>query len=210
MIVHKSYLDPSLKSIWKIYLLLELCDLVKLRWKSLVSLNLFFFGCLLIAVVFAGYELQTPVALDWHPSILGDLSGTGWIGMVFGIFVFNLIIGGFLAATLSGILFFPLPIGFLAYHAFSLGLTLWALPSSVFWPTMVAFFIEGEAYVFGALGGVLVGMSWTMANWIYNREQISRTAAIRKSMRELAYFYLVAVVLLLGAATIEALTFFLG
>lgn len=126
-----------------------------------------------------------------------------------GIFVFNLVFGGFLATSLSGILFFPLPIGFLAYHAFGLGLILWSLPSSMFWPTMLAFFLEGEAYVFGALGGVSVGMSWTMTNWIYGREHFSRTIAVRKSLRELAYSYLVAIILLLVAATIESLTFFL-
>ena len=74
---------------------------------------------------------------------------------------------------------------------------------------MLAFFLEGEAYVFGALGGVSVGMSWTMTNWIYGREHFSRTIAVRKSLRELAYSYLVAIILLLVAATIESLTFFL-
>lgn len=189
-------------------MLLELHALVQSRWKSIVFLNLVFFGCLLLTLVFAEYQLQTPVDLGWHPSVLGDLSGAGWIGMMLSIVAFNLVLNGFLVGSLSGILLFPLPIGFLFYHAFNLGLILWALPSSVFWSTMFAFVFEGEAYVFGALGGALVGLSWIMPNWIYGPEHLSRTVAVRKSLKELACFYLIAVILLLIAAAIEASTFF--
>lgn len=207
--MRKSYLDTSAIIVWKNKILLSRFRyLIRLRWKFLFFLNLLFFGCLTVTVVFAGLEVQIPVSSGWRPSTIGNLSGAGWIGIVIGILAFDIIFGGFLVTSISGILFFPLPTGVLVYRAFGTGVILWALPNSVFWSTMFVFFLEGEAYVFSALASTLVGVSWIMPTWAYEGQNCSRMASFRKSLADSAYFYFVGIALLTIAALIEALIFF--
>jgi hypothetical protein len=159
-------------------------------------------------VVAADLELQVPVASGWRPSVLGSLSSVGSVGIVIGILAFDLVFGGFVVASVSGILLFPLPTGILVYHAFGIGLILWVLPNSVFWPVMFTFFIEGEAYVFSALASTLSGMSWIMPDSVYEGQSYSRMDALRKSLRDSAYFYSIGIALLIIAASVETLIFF--
>ena len=187
-------------------MLSRLRHLIRQRWKLISILDLLFFGCLTAAVVSAEIESLAPVSSGWHPNVLESLSGAGWIGTTIGIVVFQLLFGGFLVASLSGMLLFPLPVGILAYHAFCLGLILWAVPSSMFWPLMLAFFLEGEAFVLGALGGILVGISWMMPSLLYGRERYSRKETLVKSLTDSACFYLLAITLLIAAAVVEALS----
>lgn len=70
-------------------------------------------------------------------------------------------------------------------------------------PTLI---LEGEAYALAAVAGTIVGASWLMPKRLYRQEDITRTQAFREALKESLRLYVLVIVLLLVAATAEAVT----
>jgi hypothetical protein len=92
--------------------------------------------------------------------------------LLFGvILVSNLILSGFVFLTLSGLIFFALSPILLSFRALLLGVLLNGLSTSSFIVALPTIVLEGEGYVFAALGGVILGLSWLRPKWVYNGEE---------------------------------------
>lgn len=180
-----------------------LFSLLTLRIKYIVVMNLLFYGGVFISSVLMSFFF--PLQLyGWQ---LGEFSGNFALD-VLSVFLFNLTVSSFAVITLPGFVLFPLSATFLIYRAFIWGSLIYQLPNSVFLTSLIPLILEGEGYVFAAVAGALVGISWVKTGWIYPKVSISRSTALRKALRESALFYVLVVVLLLVAAVIETAILF--
>jgi len=170
----------------------------------LVLFNILFFGCTTVTLIVASLIFQPPpLYTGYSPNVPGFLLGSGWLIMVLGIFAFNLVLSSFLYVTLPGLLLFPLSAIFLVYRGFLWGLLLYVLPVSVFLLALPTIVLEGEAYVFAAVAGTLLGVSWTRALRVYRVEGLSRLEALKIALKECSRIYVFVVILLLAAAIAE-------
>jgi len=173
----------------------------------------------LVSSVFAE-RMMVFVALNWLFFcfiVLGAfLADTGFVKVVEGsldyfsrflfTFVFNLFLSGFLLLTVTGAIFFPLSFGFLLFRGFLWGVLLYNLDVSAFLAVLPTIVLEGEAYVFAALAGFLLGLSWLKPKWVYGDEQLSRGDSFRRAVGECKELYLMVIILLLVAAAVETAT----
>jgi len=126
--------------------------------------------------------------------------------MIMDIFLFNLVVSGFVLVTLSGLLFFALPFVFLLFRAFLWGVLLGGLPTSLFLAALPTLILEGEGYVLASLAGINLGLSWLRPEWAYEGEELSRLESVKKALRDCVRIYVFVVVPLFVAAVVEALT----
>ena len=122
------------------------------------------------------------------------------------IFLFNLFASGLLVTTFPGLVLFVLPIGVVLWRALLWGTLIAQLPSPHFFAALPTFILEGEAYVIAAVAGITLGLSWLKPRWAYKDENLSRSEALRKAVRECAGLYVLVAVLLLIAAIVETAT----
>jgi len=168
-------------------------------------MNILYFGSILIAVLLA-YFLFQPVLYELGVVEVPEvLVGVDWPLMLVGIFLFNLALSGFLVVTLPGLVFFPLSAAALAYRAFLWGLLLSQLPTPLFLAVLPTLILEGEAYVFAGVAGVVLGLSWLKPEWICG-QGLSRSEAFKRALRECGYLYIVVAGILLVAAIVETAT----
>jgi hypothetical protein len=125
--------------------------------------------------------------------------------MVLSIFIYNVALSAFVAVTLPGFVFFPLSTAFLLYRAAIWGLLLHCQPTWVLLVALPALVFEGEGYVFAAVAGSVVGISWLRPKWLGSGEGLPRFAALKKALKECLIMYLPVVALIFCAATIESL-----
>jgi hypothetical protein len=145
---------------------------------------------------------------DWKPNGSQLLPFRGWLGILLGIFIFNLIISSLVFISLPGFLFFPLSGALLLYRAILWGFLLYTFPLRIFLMALPTVVLEGEAYVLAALAGTLVGMSWAKPVWT-NRAQRSRLEALRTMLKEFMGISLAVVILLFAAAIVETVAILL-
>ena len=177
------------------------------RANLLAIFNLAYFCSILVTALIASYLLP-PIAYEaWSPEIFEPLVSSGPVGMAIEIFLFNLIISGFLVVTLPGLIFFPLSAAALLARAVLWGLLLYPLPISVFLVALPTLVFEGEAYVLAAVAGTRVGASWFKPSWLYGGEEgLSRWNALKRTFGEFKRLYFFVILLLFVAAVVEALT----
>jgi hypothetical protein len=138
------------------------------------------------------------------------LVGADWFSLVVGIFFFNLVLSSFVVVTLPGIVFFPLSVAALAFRALLWGAIVSVVPAWLFLAALPTLILEGEAYVFAAVAGTLMGMSWVKPSWTFRREtQLSRWKAFRLSLGEGMQLYFWVVLLLIASAIVETATILL-
>lgn len=178
------------------------------RGRFLALLNSLFFGCVFVVVLLAQFLLSPPLYSGWSPRVPEDFVRSD-LSMFIAIFVFNFVISAFTIVTLPGIVFFPLSIFFLLFRGVLWGLLLYSLPTWLFLAVMPTFVLEGEAYVFAALSGAIVGFSWIKPTFVYPDEALSRINAFKKSIKELLRLYVFVALLLLLAAVVETVTIIL-
>lgn len=125
------------------------------------------------------------------------------------IFIWNLIVSGFLVLSLSGLVFFALPFAFLLLRGFVWGELLNGLPTPLFVAALPTLLLEGEAYVLAGLTGIFLGLSWQSPKRMFKDVSLSRVQSFRRALRNCARVYVLVVLLLLVAALVETLTIFL-
>ena len=177
------------------------------RVKLLALLNLAFFGCVLAGAMVFDLLYPSPPLTDSSPPFPQQATGNVVYVVLF-IFLFNLAVSGFAVVTLTGFAFFPLSTAFLVYRALLWGLLLHGQPSWLFLAALPTLVLEGEAYVLAAVAGTVVGVSWVKPTWLHG-EVSGRMKALRQCLKECLCMYLIVAVLLLVAATLEAVTLML-
>ncbi|MGD8506787.1 MAG: stage II sporulation protein M [Candidatus Bathyarchaeota archaeon] len=173
-----------------------------------MALNWLFFGAMVVGAVLdqvgVVWFFEWPVGQE----VLTLRVDLAWI-MVVDIFLFNLVLSSFLLVTLTGLLFFGLPLAFLLYRALLWGALINMLPTSLLFAALLTLILEGEGYVLASLAGFNLGLSWLKPKWVYEGEGLSRLESVKKALRDSLRVYVLVAVLLLCAAVVETLTIIL-
>jgi hypothetical protein len=166
-----------------------------------VLLNWLFFGTMLLTPFFAPSQYVEP-----NEKFFNDLSARdNMLLAMLNIFFFNLLVSAFALVTLTGFLFFGIPVVFLLIRAWLWGALLNCISTThllIALPTLV---LEGEGYVLATLAGVSVGLSWLKPQWVF-KEKLSRLDAFKRALREFGYIYVLVVIFLFAAAIVETMT----
>jgi len=188
---------------------LKLClRVVSGKVKTFVVLNLLFFGWVFVVVLLMQFLFPPPLYSGWSLMVPEFLVGN-WLTMVLGIFAFNLVLSAFVVVTLPGVVFFPLSAAALLYRAVLWGLLLYVTPTWLFLAALPTLVLEGEAYVFAAAAGTVVGVSWIKPKWLHREEGLSRVEAFKKGFEECLRLYVFVAALLFVAAVVETATIML-
>lgn len=179
---------------------------VLFRWNTLlVSLNLIYFGSILVGAFLA----QTPYVIVYElPASDNYLLGTvdNAFLLALAIFFFNLVISGFLLTTLSGLIFFVIPFIVLAWRALLWGTLIAQAPSPQFFAVLPTFVLEGEAYVIAAAAGIILGLSWLKPEWVLKGDKMPRPRALRTAFTDCVRLYFWVILLLVAGAVVETVT----
>lgn len=170
----------------------------------LVLLNWLFFGFLVI-----GALLGQAGAMFFGWRVGEEVLRLGVSNVVFtvlGIFLFNLVVSGFILVTLTGLAFFVLPVVFLLYRALLWGALLNQLSTLLFLVAFLTVVLEGEGYVLAGLAGVNLGLSWLVPKWVHEGENVCRLESVKRALKDVARIYVLIVAFLLVAAVVETLT----
>jgi len=170
----------------------------------LAILNWLFFGFIVV-----GGLLVQAGAVEVYAWPFGEVFSVGVTNafLLFGvIFLFNLVLSGFVLVTLSGLAFFGLPLFFLSFRAFLWGMLLNGLSTPMFLAALPTLMLEGEGYVLAALAGVNLGLAWLKPKWAYGEAELSRLDAIKRALKDCARVYVLVAAFLLVAAVVETIT----
>ena len=176
------------------------------RMMVFVALNWLFFCFIVLGAFLADTGFVKVVEVPFERKPLDVEGSLDYFSMFLFTFVFNLFLSGFLLLTVTGAIFFPLSFGFLLFRGFLWGVLLYNLDVSAFLAVLPTIVLEGEAYVFAALAGFLLGLSWLKPKWVYGDEQLSRGDSFRRAVGECKELYLMVIILLLVAAAVETAT----
>lgn len=180
-------------------------EVVSARGKLLAFMNAAFFFCVFVVFFVSEFLLPSLPYEGLNPPF-PEIINAGFPLMLLEIFAFNLGLSAFVFVTLPGFAFFPFSTGFLLYRASIWGVLLHYQPTWLFLIAMPTLVFEGEAYVFAAVAGTVVGGSWLKPKWFTNRSDVKRVESLTKSLKECLAMYLLVAIFLLVAATIEAIT----
>jgi hypothetical protein len=122
------------------------------------------------------------------------------------IFLFSLFVSGLLLTTLTGLVFFILPVVILVLRATLWGAILNQLPTPLFLASLPTLVLEGEGYVVASVAGIGLGLAWLKPGWMYEGEGFSRLEAFKAALREALYLYVWVGMFLLVSALVEAMT----
>jgi hypothetical protein len=175
----------------------------------LLALNWLFFGFVLVGALVGQYESVDFVVWPVGEEVFHQEIGVfPWL--VLEIFLFNLFLSGFVLVTLSGLVFFALPVLFLLFRAMVWGVLLNGLPTPLFLFALPTLLLEGEGYVLAALAGVGLGLSWLKPKWAYKEEMLSRRESVMQALRDCLRIYVLVFMFLFVAAVVEASTMILA
>lgn len=173
----------------------------------LVILNWLFFGVMLVAPFLAQSEYAR---LYERPMGVFSVERDNLPLMFLNIFFSNIILSGFVVLTLSGFVFFVLPVGFIFWRAWLWGVLLNELLTWQFLAAFPTLILEGEGYVLAALAGVNLGLSWLKPEWAYKEEGLSRVEAVKRALKDCVYIYVLVAIFLFVASVVEIATIFLA
>lgn len=169
------------------------------------AMNMFYFSSILVAALLGQSEYLLPYEWPVGEGVVPEGLGSFPL-MVAYIFFFDLVVSAFIFVTVSGLLFFALPLVVLLLRSALLGALLSALPTPLFLATIPILVLEGEAYVLGSIVGVNLGLSWLKPDWAFKSKELSRLEAFKMAWRECAYMYVLVAILLFSAAVVETVT----
>lgn len=177
------------------------------RSRIFVVFNTLFFDSIFVGVLLSQFfYVPSSSGVLESLGILTWLRGLDWPWMILVIFLFNLVVGGFVVLTLPGLVFFPLSIVFLTMRGILWGI-MWNQPFIVpFLLVLPTFLLEGEGYVLTSMAGTILGFSWLKPNWIHKEKNPSRMDALKTALREALRLLFLGAILLLLAAVLETLT----
>jgi len=180
-------------------------SVVSKRGWLLVILNWLFFGFVVVGSLLSGLVSFGQFIL-LPASEVSPFAQTSPF-LLFGfIFVFNLVFSGFAFVTVTGLVFFALSPILLSLRGFLWGVLFAGASTSQFFVILPTLVLEGEGYVFAALAGLLLGLSWLKPEWAYAGESLSRSQALIRALKDGAYIYVLVASLLLAAAIVETMT----
>lgn len=178
------------------------------RGRFFAVLNVLFFNSIFLFVLLSEF-LCLPSPYKGAPvGVLEFFLGLDWPWMILTIFLFNLVLSGFVFLTLSGLVFFPLSAIVLVIRGALWGIMLNEMSTGGFLLVLPTFILEGEGYVVASVAGTLLGLSWLKPDWIYGGENLSRREALKMALKEVTHMYFFVAVFLLVAAVIETVTIF--
>jgi len=181
-------------------------EVISERGKLLAFFNIIYFCSFAFAVLLVQFMFPPPIISEELLSSFRFPFGGEWSLMIIGIFAFNLFFSAFAVVTLPGIVFFPLPTAFLVYRAVVWGLLFYPLPLWAFLIVLPTLVFEGEAYVFAATAGTIVGLSYVNPSWLFKGYGLSRLEAFKLALKEAARIYVAVILLLFVAAIVETAT----
>jgi hypothetical protein len=170
----------------------------------LAVLNWLFFGFIVVGSVFG--KMGVVEVYSWPFGEVLPVDVNNALLLVGFVFVFNLVLSGFVLVTLTGLAFFGLPLFLLSFRAFLWGMLLNGLSTPLFLAALPTLMLEGEGYVLAALAGVDLGLSWLKPKLAYAGEDLSRSESVKRAFRDCARIYVLVALLLFAAAVIEAVT----
>lgn len=186
-------------------LLITSTSIVQKKISLLVVLNWLFFGGIVVGTLLeqAGYlkVYRFPFIEDFSATELSNMAF-----MVLSIFVFNLVLSGFLLSTLTGLVFFILPVGFLLFRALLWGALVNSLPTPLFLASFATLILEGEGYVLAGLAGVNLGLSWLKPELAIKGGKLSRSEAVKQTFKDCLRIYVLVALFLLAGAVVETIT----
>ena len=186
----------------------ECVDSVAKRRTSLIELNWLFFGVVVVGVFLGqfGFEGLSVSPIGDVVSVEGVEQG---VLLFFGVFFWNLVVSGVVLLSLSGALFFVLPGVFLLVRGLLWGVLLSTLPTVSFLAVLPTLVLEGEGYVLAGLVGVHLGLSWLRPSVGSEGALLFRLESLKRELKESVRIYVLVVLLLLVAAVVEVLTYFM-
>ena len=108
--------------------------------------------------------------------------------------------------TLTRLVFFILPVGFLLFRALLWGVLINSLPTPLFLASFATLILEGEGYVLAGLAGANLGLSWLKPEWIIKRGELSRSEAVKQTFKDCLHIYVLVALFLLVGAVVETIT----
>lgn len=182
-------------------------SLFSLVWRKgwvLVILNWLFF-CFMVVGGLLG-QAGVVQLYTWPFGEIFHIEVGNALLMVGVIFLFNLVLSGFVLVTLTGLGFFGLSLFFLCFRAFLWGALLNGLSTPMFLAVLPTLILEGEGYVLAALAGVNLGLSWLKPKWAYRGEDLFRLEAVKRTLKDCARIYVFVAAFLLFGAVVETIT----
>jgi hypothetical protein len=169
-----------------------------------VVMNTLFFGLTMIGAFLA--QFQYFPSYEWALSERMFNEEWGLPVMILVIFLFNLVVSALSLVTLTGLVFFALPVVVLSVRAVIWGELLNQLPTPQFFLAFPTLVLEGEGYVLASLAGVILGLSWLKPGWVYGGEGFSRWEAFKMAWKDCMHLYVFVMLLLFLGAVVEAFT----
>lgn len=170
------------------------------KYLIFVSLNWLFFCVILIATI-----AQDETWIFRQSTQIFPIDVRDPIITTMGIFLTNLIFCAF-ALTLSGMLFFLLPLAVLTVKAWIWGTILNAVPTSKLLAAFPTIILEGEGYILAALAGVYLGSAILKPGQTPEGEKLSRLEAVKLALKECIGVYSLVFIILLISAIVEMIT----
>ena len=181
-------------------------SLISRRSLLFAATNATYFGCIFAAAVLGQFLYEQLPYLDEVVGVGESFFGFDWPLIILSIFLFNLVLSSFVFVTLPGLVFFPLSVVALVVRAVFWGIMLNQLPTPLFLAVFPTLILEGEAYVFAGVAGVDLGLSWLKPVLAYKDENLSRSDAFKKALKDCIRIYVLVSVLLFAAAVVEIVT----
>jgi hypothetical protein len=171
-----------------------------------VVMNSVYFGCIFVAALVGQFLYIPPPYMGEPVGVSGSFLGFDWPLMILSIFLFNLVLSGFVFVTLPGLVFFPFSAAALVMRAVLLGIMLNHVPTPIFLAAFPTLILEGEAYVLAGVAGVDLGLSWLKPKWAHGEEGLFRLESFKKVLKDCICIYVLVATLLFAAAVVETVT----
>jgi hypothetical protein len=169
-------------------------------------INTVYFGSIFTSTLLMQWWFPAPPNGEFEEFPGFAFTDWGLPTLVLSIFLFNLIISGFILTTLTGLMFFVLPLAILVWRAIIWGALLNGLSTPMLLLALPTLIFEGEGYVLTSVAGVILGLSWLKHSLIYGNAPLSRVEALKKAFKEATRLFIWVTILLFVAALIEGFT----
>ncbi len=196
---------------------MSLTGILNRRRKLVFLANLYYFGLIVLGAIYTFLNPENQILL--LEAVKSELKGEGLLGIIGKAylehrvfeawvltFTLNLFLGSIISISLPGLfLLAPLTAGVRAFLWGVLFSPTINIPAYLPTLTLPVMLLEGEAYVLALVTGVNLGFSWIKPSLVYKGVN-SRVEALKRSIRETGYIYLLIILLLAISAIIEVLT----
>jgi hypothetical protein len=182
-------------------------SVISRRGKLIAFFNVVYFGAFFAVVLLSSLMFPPPLAEETPNTVWVPFSDNPFL-LGAGIFAWNLTVSAFAVVTLPGMLLFLWSPAFITYRAMLWGFLFYPLPGWAFAVALPTLIFEGEAYVFAAVAGTIIGFSWIKPKWMFRGEELSRWESLKRAFGEAKQLYKAVMLFLLVAAIFETVTIF--